>query len=204
MSKGVQMAVATLSVFAAVAWIVSSSEGTFQFFQNVEELVVAMRKDPELAKRTDLRVRGFVVPGTIQRDADAEKVWFSIEDKPTGGAMDAAASDAADESVVVAVATPASLVRRATDTPAAQLAAVYNGIDLPDLFADGADVVLQGGMEGDVFVARRVTAKCPSKYETEETPGAEGAAGYDSAAAPYAGSLALEATQAEPANIARD
>jgi cytochrome c-type biogenesis protein CcmE len=45
------------------------------------------------------------------------------------------------------------------------------GIEVPDLFRDGAEVVVEGQLEGATFLAQRVLAKCPSKYEV--APGAE-------------------------------
>ena len=39
------------------------------------------------------------------------------------------------------------------------------GLELPDLFRDSAEVVVEGRLVGDRFVAQRVLAKCPSKYE---------------------------------------
>lgn len=39
------------------------------------------------------------------------------------------------------------------------------GIDVPDLFRDDAEVVVEGYPEGDRFVASKIFAKCPSKYE---------------------------------------
>ena len=41
----------------------------------------------------------------------------------------------------------------------------YQGIDMPDLFGDGAEVVIEGSIHQGVFLAERVMAKCPSKYE---------------------------------------
>jgi cytochrome c-type biogenesis protein CcmE len=49
----------------------------------------------------------------------------------------------------------------------------YQGIDVPDLFGDGAEVVVEGRTDGPRFLADRVMAKCPSKYEAapdEPTP----------------------------------
>jgi cytochrome c-type biogenesis protein CcmE len=45
------------------------------------------------------------------------------------------------------------------------------GIEVPDLFRDKAEVVVEGRLEKGTFLARRVLAKCPSKYEV--APGAE-------------------------------
>ena len=48
----------------------------------------------------------------------------------------------------------------------------YAGIDVPDLFGDGAEVVVEGRLAEGRFVADRIMAKCPSKYEAVD-PGAE-------------------------------
>lgn len=54
------------------------------------------------------------------------------------------------------------------DASEAQLSVRYAGIDIPDLFKDGAEVVVEGRMDEAVFVADKIMAKCPSKYEAEE------------------------------------
>ncbi len=51
--------------------------------------------------------------------------------------------------------------------PAESLRVRFLGIDVPDLFRDGAEVVVEGRFEGQTFLAERVMAKCPSKYEAE-------------------------------------
>ena len=38
---------------------------------------------------------------------------------------------------------------------------------LPDTFRDRSEVVAKGQMEGDVFVASEVLAKCPSKFKAK-------------------------------------
>ena len=45
-----------------------------------------------------------------------------------------------------------------------QVTAAYTGI-VPDTFKDGAEVVVKGSLDGDVFHSTEVMAKCPSKYE---------------------------------------
>ena len=43
----------------------------------------------------------------------------------------------------------------------------FNGI-LPDMFAEGRDVIVEGIYEGDDrFVAETILTSCPSKYEPE-------------------------------------
>jgi len=54
---------------------------------------------------------------------------------------------------------------------ARELAVRYHGIDVPDLFRDGAEVVVEGRSTASGFDAQRVLAKCPSKYEVK--PGSE-------------------------------
>jgi cytochrome c-type biogenesis protein CcmE len=51
------------------------------------------------------------------------------------------------------------------------LSVLFQGLETPDLFQDGADVVVEGTLtiDGDgsqpVFLADNVLAKCPSKFE---------------------------------------
>jgi len=55
------------------------------------------------------------------------------------------------------------------DNDGASVAVVYQGV-VPDTFQDGGEVVVEGGLgpEG-VFRATTLLAKCPSKYEPEES-----------------------------------
>lgn len=84
----------------------------------------------------DARVRGFVVSGSVAKELSSGYVDFVIQD-------------------------PLAPASEATHT----LSVRYRGIDLPDLFKDGAEVVVEGRYDGTRFVADRVMAKCPSKYE---------------------------------------
>ena len=54
------------------------------------------------------------------------------------------------------------------DEGEARLPVRYEGIDIPDLFKDGAEVVVEGRMSETAFMATKIMAKCPSKYEAEE------------------------------------
>jgi len=51
------------------------------------------------------------------------------------------------------------------------LPVVYASLETPDLFQDGAEVVVEGEIEGRgphaVFRADNVLAKCPSKFEAK-------------------------------------
>lgn len=140
MSKGVQMAVAVLTVIGAITWIVSSSEGTFSFFPSVNEfhqnrVAQESQTGPMHTpySERDFRVRGFVLEGSIHKDFPASRISFVIRDEKKS------------EPITLPV--------------------VYPGIDLPDLFRDGAEVVVEGRYAQGEFTAQKVMAKCPSKYE---------------------------------------
>jgi cytochrome c-type biogenesis protein CcmE len=61
--------------------------------------------------------------------------------------------------------------RIADHASSGELTVRYHGIDVPDLFRDGAEVVVEGRSAAGRFDAQRVLAKCPSKYEVK--PGSE-------------------------------
>ena len=87
------------------------------------------------------RVHGYVAPGSIERDVPAKQVRFRVVNDPP----------------------------HAGGSPGAPLEVVFASLETPDLFKDGAEVVLEGRLErasaGDVFHADKVLAKCPSKFE---------------------------------------
>jgi len=140
MSKGVQIAIATLSIFGALGWMMASGEGSFQYFAQISQL-----SDSDRGRDTGLRIHGFVADGSILRDVAAGQVDFAIHD----GATEPNAE-------FQAVRNEPSLLRIR-----------YDGIYVPDLFRDGAEVVVEGGFRDGTFVATRIMAKCPSKYEVE-------------------------------------
>jgi cytochrome c-type biogenesis protein CcmE len=57
------------------------------------------------------------------------------------------------------------------------LEVVLASLETPDLFKDGAEVVVEGHMVasdgGPVFEADKILAKCPSKFEAAPTDSAE-------------------------------
>ena len=91
------------------------------------------------------RVHGYVAEGSIQRDVEGKTVRFLVQGTPphAGGV---------------------------TGEP---LPVVYASLETPDLFKDGAEVVVEGvwtaPADGGVFQADKVMAKCPSKFEAEAT-----------------------------------
>ncbi len=93
------------------------------------------------------RVHGYVVEGSIARDLEGRAVHFRIQADPP----------------------------HAGGTPDGALAVRYASLEVPDLFKDGAEVVVEGqldpGAGGEpVFVATNVLAKCPSKFQPDLDP----------------------------------
>jgi cytochrome c-type biogenesis protein CcmE len=92
------------------------------------------------------RVHGFVVPGSIERDVGAKQVSFRVQETAphAGGSADGA------------------------------LPVVYAGLETPDLFKDGAEVVVEGRLAAPAgtFHATNVLAKCPSKFEGRQAQAA--------------------------------
>jgi cytochrome c-type biogenesis protein CcmE len=87
-----------------------------------------------------VRVHGFVAVGTIQRDVAAKRVTFAVQEKaPHAGGSAAGA-----------------------------LRVEYASLETPDLFKDGAEVVVEGKLEpSGTFHATNLLAKCPSKFEAK-------------------------------------
>ena len=96
------------------------------------------------------RVHGYVAEGSIQRDVEGKTVRFLVQGTPPH------AGGAAGEPLPV----------------------VYASLETPDLFKDGAEVVVEGRLagDGDVFHASNLLAKCPSKFEAAAGEAEAGAA----------------------------
>jgi cytochrome c-type biogenesis protein CcmE len=87
------------------------------------------------------RVHGYVALGSIVRDVEAREIRFSVQADPphAGGSAEGA------------------------------LPVRFTSLEAPDLFKDGAEVVVEGRLQGDGgFHATNVLAKCPSKFEAAE------------------------------------
>lgn len=53
------------------------------------------------------------------------------------------------------------------DTASLYLPVSYSGV-IPDNFKEGAEVIVEGGMNGaGLFIAKTLMTKCPSKYQKE-------------------------------------
>jgi cytochrome c-type biogenesis protein CcmE len=139
MGKGLQIAVAAVTVFLGFTWLLSSladGDGTFRYYESVGQYLT--QAEAMAASGSGVRVHGYVVDGSVIRDLPAGHVDFELHDRAEG----------------------VMKVR-------------YLGIDIPDLFGDGAEVVIEGRVGTDSFVAERIMAKCPSKYEPEKADASE-------------------------------
>lgn len=90
------------------------------------------------------RVHGFVALGSIERDVAAKRVTFRVQETAPhgGGSADGA------------------------------LEVEYASLETPDLFKDGAEVVVEGKLTAaGEFHATNLLAKCPSKFEAQAKAG---------------------------------
>jgi cytochrome c-type biogenesis protein CcmE len=94
-----------------------------------------------------VRVHGYVAEHSIERDVDAKVVRFSVQE-----------------------AAP-----HAGGTAEGAMPVVYASLETPDLFKEGAEVVVEGQLDRDGrFLATNVLAKCPSKFEAAQEAPARG------------------------------
>lgn len=84
------------------------------------------------------RVHGFVALGTIERDVPGKHVRFAVQETAP----------------------------HAGGSPNGAMLVEYASLETPDLFKDGAEVVVEGKLgAGGTFHATNLLAKCPSKFE---------------------------------------
>jgi cytochrome c-type biogenesis protein CcmE len=144
MSKGFQIAGGATLIALLMGWyaVTNLAPGAaFTYYKSLEEFTNA----PEGQAGGDARVHGYVTTGSIQRDVSAMQVRFSVQSVPPHAAGSSGAG------VVLPV--------------------VFTSLETPDLFKDGAEVVVEGRMvrtqDGEHFHADKVLAKCPSKFEAK-------------------------------------
>ena len=139
MSKGLQIAVGAFLVVGLLGWFGCTEAQEGSFVYYQNLGEFRASANPERAAR----VHGYVAPGSIERDVAAKVVRFRVQSDPphAGGGQDA-------EDL---------------------LPVVYTSLETPDLFKDGAEVVVEGRLAeaGDAFHADNLLAKCPSKFEAQ-------------------------------------
>jgi cytochrome c-type biogenesis protein CcmE len=138
MSKGVQIAGGATLIALLLGWYAASHLEAGASFAYFKTLAEFQAARAELQGR-HARVHGYVATGSIERDLDARQVRFRVQAAPP----------------------------HAGAAPGVPLEVVFTSLETPDLFKDGAEVVIEGRLAeaGDVFHADKVMAKCPSKFE---------------------------------------
>lgn len=140
MSKGLQIALGGVVVAVLLGWYAATNLEAIGTFQYFQTLEEFRTADVQ----GPARVHGYVANGSIVRDLEGRSIRFAVVQEPPHAAS--AAATAADS-----------------------LPVLYGTLEAPDMFKDGAEVVVEGRMGPDaVFVADNVMAKCPSKFEAKQ------------------------------------
>jgi cytochrome c-type biogenesis protein CcmE len=142
MSKGAQIAIGAAIVALLLGWFGYTNLREGMGFQYYQSLDEFLAQGASLEGKP-LRVHGYVATASIERDLESKHVRFSVQnDPPHAGAA----------------------AGRTLDV-------LFLGLDTPDMFKDGAEVVIEGRLQNHetetVFLADNVMAKCPSKFEGE-------------------------------------
>jgi len=87
------------------------------------------------------RVHGYVADGSIERDVAGKQVRFHVRATPPHAGGDTGET----------------------------LPVIFRSLEVPDLFKDGAEIVVEGRMEPSqqAFEADLLLAKCPSKFQAD-------------------------------------
>lgn len=143
MSKGVQIAVGALVCALLLGWYGSSQMDGEASYQYFDTLEEFLADGPESRVGEPLRIKGYVSNGSIDRRVDDRQVRFAIQNEPPHKAGNSSTT----------------------------LTIHFASLETPDLFQDGAEVVVEGKIArtdgSTVFVAQNVLAKCPSKFQAE-------------------------------------
>ena len=139
MSKGLQVAGGATLIAALLGWYALTNLEPGAAFTYYQSLD-EFRASQEAQSGAHARVHGYVARDSIRRDVEGRRVHFAVQNDPPHA--------------------PGS----GTGTP---LQVEFASLETPDLFKDGAEVVIEGRMLADAsrFEADRVLAKCPSKFE---------------------------------------
>ena len=140
MSKGVQVAGGATLIALLLGWYAATNLESGASFGYYKSLEEFVGSSDALAG-APARVHGYVTQGSIERDVASRSVRFAVQNAAPHAGGDAGAA----------------------------LPVVFASLETPDLFKDGAEVVLEGRLvaaEGPAsFHADKVLAKCPSKFE---------------------------------------
>lgn len=145
MSKGAQIAGGATVIALLFGWYAWTNLEAGASFAYYQSLAEFTASQDAQTGR-HARVHGYVAEGTIERDVPGQQVAFAVQAAPHAGGP-----------------------------PGPLLPVVFSSLETPDLFKDGAEVVLEGrylatGADPH-FRADKVMAKCPSKFEGMEGDG---------------------------------
>ena len=138
MSKGVQIAGGATLIALLLGWYAAANLDSGASFAYYQSLDELLEA-PEAESGGPVRVHGYVALESIERDVAAKQVRFTVVNDPP----------------------------HAGGSPGSALEVVYTSLETPDLFKDGAEVVVEGQLSNAVFQADKVMAKCPSKFAAE-------------------------------------
>ena len=145
--QGGQIAIGALLVAALLGWYGYTNLAGEATFQYYKNLD-ELRQAGTPSPGQNLRVHGYVADDSIERDLAGKQVRFAVQNDPPHAAGSAKGNP---------------------------LLVVYKSLETPALFKSGAEVVVEGRIEGHgaetLFVAQNVMAKCPSKFQAEAEPG---------------------------------
>jgi cytochrome c-type biogenesis protein CcmE len=141
-SKGAQITIGATVIALLIGWYGYTNLESDASYRYYQTLA-EFQSVPVSALPESLRVHGYVTKGSIDRDVGERHVRFSVQNEPPHKGGDIGAL----------------------------LPVVFGSLETPDLFADGAEVVVEGRLADQdgarVFLADNVLAKCPSKFEAE-------------------------------------
>lgn len=162
MNRKQKFAVGSFVIVAAVATLIyTAARETSAYFLTMEEYAA----EAQAHEGKPLRLAGRVSDGSVEWNPRTLDLAFQIQAIPPRPGSDEAAE-----------AKPVAL------TEAPTLTVKYNGI-LPDMFAEGRDVIVEGHVTNRVFEADTLLTTCPSKYEADlEQPEGHPPAGAEAAA----------------------
>lgn len=147
MSKGTQITIGASLIVALLGWFAWSNLGTGASFQYYQNLDEFLAEAPALEGRS-LRVHGYVADDSIDRNLETKQVRFSVQNEPPHKGLASGHT----------------------------LDVLFLGLETPDMFKDGAEVVIEGRLQyhetETVFLADNLLAKCPSKFEAQAAAGA--------------------------------
>lgn len=148
MPKGIQIAIGAAAIALLLGWYGVTQMNQGLSFQYFQDLEEFHASAPAMVGRA-VRVHGYVAEASIERDLEAQLVRFSVQNDPP----------------------------HAGNPQGQTLTVVYSSLETPDLFKDGAEVVVEGQLvmsHGEqVFEADNLMAKCPSKFEAQAGPASE-------------------------------